>query len=99
MLLSMKVRLTVPWALLALVGPMNPVEAVTITNHLSDAWSQYELAVNVGDTILWVNEQALWLASNYSTVLALRSDRESSGGISPGRPKGDNNCRRKALGP
>ena len=41
-------------------------EAATISNYLSPAegWPQMSLAINVGDTMVWVNQQACW-PTNY----------------------------------
>ena len=40
--------------------------AATITNVLvSRWWPQYSLAVNAGDTVVWLNEQPLYLGTNY----------------------------------
>jgi hypothetical protein len=40
--------------------------AATITNYLTDpVWQQYSMAVNAGDTVVWLNQQPAAAGSNY----------------------------------
>src|SRR5437899_6875985 len=43
------------------------LQAATLTNYLNDSpyWLYHSLVVNVGDTIVWVNQQDVHLGTNY----------------------------------
>ncbi len=50
---------------LLLLGVPNHGTAATITNYVGDGWAQYWFNVNAGDTVVWVNEQPLYLGTNF----------------------------------
>jgi hypothetical protein len=50
---------------LSLLGLPSCAPAATLTNYLGQPWLQYWLKVNVGDTVVWVNEQLLYLGTNF----------------------------------
>lgn len=45
--------------------PPERAEATTVTNYLNYPWSQYSIAVNVGDTVVWVNQWPQYAGTNY----------------------------------
>jgi plastocyanin len=54
-------------ALALRLGLPERAEAVTITNYLGgyDSWPLYSLAINAGDTVVWLNQEPAWQGTNY----------------------------------
>jgi hypothetical protein len=50
---------------LVLSGSVTAGHASVITNYLENGWGRFAMAMNVGDTMVWVNQQASGLGSNF----------------------------------
>jgi plastocyanin len=66
-LLQAKTAVAMICGAICLLAPPERAKAATITNYVTaQYWPQYSIAVNVGDTVVWVNQLWTWLVpTNY----------------------------------